>query len=769
MVRPQSHTPRAARAAPDWASGERGANVGALPAQPDADGLLASVMDHLPDAVFLIDRGHMRTIYVNEAACRLHGLGRRQVLDLQPWTALNLSRAELEHLYDSVIARGTTAAAPMESLWHRKHGSPIWLETRRHAELVGGRRTIVSVVRDVSARKEAERRIAYLNRVYSILSRVNTLIVRVRNRDELFAEACRLAVDHGSLAAAWIGIVDPDVGKVVAVASAGARVGLLQAITQRLDTNSIASPGRSLASRAISSGQVIVSNESNDDAALACGGLYAEHGIHSLAIFPLIVGDQALGVLVLYAEEPGFFHEEEVRLLTELANDVAFAVDHIDKRERLDYFAFYDVLTGLANRTLFLERTAQYLRSATGGGHKLALCLFDLERFRNINDSLGRPAGDALLRQVAHWLMAHAGGPNLVARFDTDRFAVLLPRVAGEEDVARHLEATLELLKEHSFDLNDTGYRVALKIGVALFPGDGTDAETLCKHAEAALKKAKTGGDRYVFYDQTMTEAVAGRLSLENQLRRALELGEYELHYQPKVELAGGKLVGVEALLRWNDPRTGLVAPARFIPILEETGLIHEVGRWVVGQAIDDYLKWRRAGLPAVRVAVNVSPRQLQHRGFVQDLMKAIAVHPDAPAGLELELTETLIMEDLRLSTDYLGAIRAQGVRIAIDDFGTGFSSLSYLAKLPLDTVKIDRSFVVDMAKGPEGMSLISVIINLAHSLKLKVVAEGVETEEQSRLLRGFLFSKPLPAGVFAERFLVPPKPQSHPHPAPQA
>jgi diguanylate cyclase (GGDEF)-like protein/PAS domain S-box-containing protein len=722
----------------------------------------AMVMDHLPDAIFLIDRGSMRLTYVNEAACRLHGLPRDEVLGLRPWAVLDVSRAELERHYDSVIADGGTSP-PTEKQWHRRHGPPIWLEMRRHAQIVGERRAIVSVVRDITARKEAESRIEYLNRVYAVLSRINGLIVRVRHRDELFREACRLAVDHGKLAAASIAIVDGSLNRVVLAASADLDTGLLEAINRRLSTSSIDSPGASLASRAIGEKRVIVSNHAKEDAAVGFGQKYAACGIHSLAFFPLIVGEVALGVMVLYAKEPGFFHEEEIRLLTELANDVAFAMDHIEKQERLDYLAYYDVLTGLANRSLFLERTEQCLLGAAGGGHKVALCLVDLERFKNINDSLGRPAGDALLRQVAQWLTSHAGGANRVARIDTDRFAVLLPKIADEEDAARYVEHAIELFSGHSFDLSGTGYRIALKVGVASFPGDGEEAEVLFRHAEAALKKAKTGGHRYLFYDQRMTEAVAGRLSLENQLRGALERGEYELHYQPKVELASGRLVGAEALLRWNDPRTGLMAPGRFIPILEETGLIQEVGRWALGRAIGDHLAWRDAGLPTVRVAVNLSPRQLRSRDIVSDLLRAIAVDDDAAAGLELELTENLIMEDIDLSTAALSAIRATGVRIAIDDFGTGFSSLSYLSKLPVDTIKIDRSFVVDMAKGPEGMSLISIIISLAHSLKLKVVAEGVETEEQSRLLRllgcdemqGFLVSEPVPASIFADKFLA--------------
>jgi EAL domain-containing protein (putative c-di-GMP-specific phosphodiesterase class I) len=285
------------------------------------------------------------------------------------------------------------------------------------------------------------------------------------------------------------------------------------------------------------------------------------------------------------------------------------------------------------------------------------------------------------------------------------------------------------------------------------------------KSAEAALKNAKASGDKILLYTQTMTERVAGKLTLENQLRRALDNGEFVLHYQPKVSLADGRVTGAEALIRWNDPRTGLVPPGRFIPILEETGLIYQIGRWALREAIAEYLRWRDAGLAAVRIAVNISPMQLRNREFIAEIENVLGVDDAATSGLELEITESLIMEDVKRSVESLRAIRAMGVPIAIDDFGTGFSSLSHLARLPVDTLKIDRSFIVDMTQGPDGLALVSTIIHLAHSLKLKVVAEGVETEEQSRLLRllncdemqGFLFCKPVSAQIFQNNFLLPP------------
>jgi diguanylate cyclase (GGDEF)-like protein len=437
---------------------------------------------------------------------------------------------------------------------------------------------------------------------------------------------------------------------------------------------------------------------------------------------------------------------------------------HQRAAERVEYLAYYDVLTGLANRGLFLERVAQYMRGAAGSGHKLALFLIDLERFKNINDSLGELAGDALLKQVAEWLTHNVGDANLLARVGADHFAVVLPEVKHEEDVARLLERSQKAFLEHPFRLNDTVFRIATKVGVALCPDDASNAGALLKNAEAALKKAKASGERYLFYTQKMTDAVAGKLTLENQLRRALDKEEFELHYQPKVNLETGKVTGAEALIRWNDPRTGLVPPGRFIPILEETGLIFEVGRWALHKSVEDYLRWRRAGLAAVRIAVNVSHVQLRNRDFIAEIERVTGVDAHAAAGLELEITESMIMGEVKESIASLKKIRDMGVTIAIDDFGTGFSSLGYLSKLPVDTLKIDHSFVIDMTSGPQGLALVSTIINLAHSLKLKVVAEGVETEDQSRLLQllscdemqGFLFSKPVPCEVFEAKYLIP-------------
>jgi diguanylate cyclase (GGDEF)-like protein len=496
-----------------------------------------------------------------------------------------------------------------------------------------------------------------------------------------------------------------------------------------------------ISSRALSEKQAIVVNDSRHDSRFY-GTERAAYRVRSIVALPMILSGEAVAVLTLYSEDAHFFNEGEMTLLTALVQDLGFAIGHISREERLNYLAYYDELTGLANRNLFLERVGQYLRGEVSGRSKIAVMLIDLDRFKNVNDSLGRPTGDALLKQVAEWLARNRGDANLVARLGADHFAVVLPNVAPGRELERLLEDMLRALLAHPFSLQGAELRVSITVGVALFPKDGADAETLFRNAEAALKKAKARGKRYLFYATVMTNAVEGKLSLETQLREALEKDQFVLYYQPKISLATGLLTGAEALLRWNDPR---------------------IGRWVLGAARKDHARWRAEGLFTGRVAVNVSPIQLRDGDFIAELERTVGLDANAAAGLELEITESVIMEDINHSIASLRAIRAMGLTIAIDDFGTGFSSLSYLAKLPADTLKIDRSFILNMTQGPEGLAIVSTIISLAHGLKLKVVAEGVETEEQSRLLRllgcdemqGFFFSGPIPREAFESKYVT--------------
>jgi diguanylate cyclase (GGDEF)-like protein/PAS domain S-box-containing protein len=625
-------------------------------------------------------------------------------------------------------------------------------------ELIGS----ASIGEDITEQRAAELKIRHLNRVHAVSSGIGGLIVRVLDRDELFREACRVAVEAGGFRMAWIGMIDAAGTHIVPVASAAMSAEHLQEITERLRQTGGLWLGESTAAQAIREKKPVVANDLQSLAPINLVQRYLSHGIGSLAKFPLIVDGAAVGVLALYADDIDYFHEEEMKLLGEISNEIAFAVDHIGKAQKINYLAYYDNLTGLANRTLFLERVAQYVRSAIEGRHRLAVWLVDLERFKNVNDTLGQAAGDALLRQVALWLTQGAGDIHLVARVGPDLFALVLPVIKESGDLDRLVETRIEKFTAHSFHINDSVLRIAAKVGCSTFPDDGVDATVLLRHAEVALKKAKMRGERYLWFQSQMTEKVSSQLMLESQLRVALERQEFVLHYQPKVDLQRRMLTGAEALIRWKHPRRGLVAPSEFIPVLEETGLIHQVGAWALRTAMKDFLRWRESGLRAVPISVNVSAIQLRKRSFIQEIEQLLSIGINAASGLELEITESVMMSSVMQTVDTLRAVQAMGVKIAIDDFGTGFSSLNYLSRLPVDILKIDQSFVSDMTSGPQGLAVVTTIIALAKSLHLKLVAEGVETEEQAGLLllhgcddmQGFLFSRDLPVDLFEKKFL---------------
>ena len=617
--------------------------------------------------------------------------------------------------------------------------------------LLSAMRVIASQLGQFLARQEQQRHITRLNRIYAVLSGINSTIVRVQSRDELFRQACRIATEAGGFRMAWLGIADTKEGRVKPLAWAGAGEDYIGLMPLSLDESDSAHYG--LAGRAVRECQAVIANDMAKDSRVHLAKEALERGFRGLAMLPLVVSGKATGVLALYADVPGFFDaEDEMRLLLELAGDIAFALDHIEKGERLNYLAYYDPLTGLANATLFRERLARFIDAARNGGHKLALGIVDVDRFKSINDTFGRPAGDELLKEIARRMARHSNESSEIARISADHFTIVLPRVAREDNVARLTEQRLAEAFGAPYVLGASELRVSAKVGIAIFPEDGADAETLFKNAEAARNQAKETNEPYVFHTQSLTSRVAEQLELENQLRTAIEKQEFVLHYQPKVESASGRLAGVEALIRWQSPSRGLVPPLDFIPLLEETGMILEVGEWALGQAVRDRAYWLEQGLPAPRVAVNVSAIQLRRPNFVEIVRNAIA-QGATPHGLDLEITESILMEEISATIEKLKALRALGVSVAIDDFGTGYSSLGYLAKLPVQSLKIDRSFIITMLKEPDVMTLVSTVISLARSLRLSVCAEGVDSEEQAETLRraqcdqmqGYLISRPVP------------------------
>jgi diguanylate cyclase (GGDEF)-like protein len=410
-------------------------------------------------------------------------------------------------------------------------------------------------------------------------------------------------------------------------------------------------------------------------------------------------------------------------------------------------------LTGLANRQLFFDRLAQSLQSARSDRRQLAVMIIDLRRFKRINDTLGRTAGDRVLKELANRLQRTVSESATPARISGDRFAVVVPNLPGTS-VARWIDEWIVNSFAEPLVIEDIELRTSVKIGIALYPGDADTAETLFLNAEAALKRAKEAADPYLFYSAEINSRVAQRLRLESRLRRAVSQKEFVLHYQTKVDLATRRIRGLEALIRWQDPEFGLVSPLDFVPLLEESGLIVEVGRWVFEQAVADIAHWKSLRLDVPRVAVNVSEVQLRHPSFLATVLATLDPASPRAAGIDVEITETMLAQNTAANVQKLLRLREAGVQIFMDDFGTGYSGLSQIAQLPLDALKIDRAFVVGMTISAEHMAIVSTIINLARALRIGVVAEGVETEEQAcRLLelgcgeaQGFLFSRPLPA-----------------------
>lgn len=415
-------------------------------------------------------------------------------------------------------------------------------------------------------------------------------------------------------------------------------------------------------------------------------------------------------------------------------------------------------LTGLPNRSLFCARVSRMLPGLAEQGLPLIVLVFDLERLSTLNDSLGRQAGDKLLQRVAERMRAVLGDTRSMAHLGGGSFAVVFTDLVDAEDAAYILRNEISRLFADPFHVEGQTIRLAAKSGISHYPHDGTEPEMLLQRAEAALRRAKESGEKYLHYKLQMNTQLMERMALESRLERALAEDQFVLYYQPTVSLRSGRIESAEALIRWNDPALGMVAPARFIPILESTGMILEVGQWALKQAASQMLQWGLQDLPPVRVAVNVSPVQLKRNEFVSAVLGVLGRGTGKSVDLDLEITESMLMTDLDASVRKLQRLRERGVRIALDDFGTGFSSLSRLAKLPIDTLKVDRSFVNEIAADDNARALVATIISLAHAFEMKAVAEGVETEAQLQLLRrlgcdgvqGYVISPPVPAPEFA-------------------
>ena len=454
-------------------------------------------------------------------------------------------------------------------------------------------------------------------------------------------------------------------------------------------------------------------------------------------------------------------------------DEVLVIVRDITQRKQAEatihYQAFYDLLTGLPNRKMFNDQLSLALTNVHHSQTMLAVMFLDVDRFKTINDTLGHAVGDRLLQGFAERVKTCLREKDTVSRWGGDEFTFLLPEISTSEDAAKIGQRILDTLKP-AFYLEGHALHISSSIGIAIYPQDGEDAETLLRNADAALYRAKEHGrNNYRFYKPEMNAQASILLTLENRLHLALERGEFEVYYQPQVHINTGEIIGMEALVRWHHPEFGLISPAKFIPLAEENGLIVPIGEWVLEAACRQNKAWQDNGFRSLRVAVNLSPRQFQQPNIVTKVAQILEETGLSPHFLELEITESTIMQDVNFASEILHKLQGLGVHISIDDFGTGYSSLGYLKKFRFDKLKIDQSFVRDLSDNPQDTAIISAVITLGQGLNLKVVAEGVETQEQLELLRnlqseemqGYLFSHPLTADE-ATNFLHNPSMKAH-------
>jgi PAS domain S-box-containing protein/diguanylate cyclase (GGDEF)-like protein len=704
-----------------------------------------SIVETSQDWIWEMDADR-RITYSNPAVGR--------ILGYPPESVLGRTCASL--LYDDDDG-GTAQHPPGQDAWQRLHlrvrhadGGFRVLESTGEPLLdaLGALRGFRGINRDITAHLAQEGRIRHLARLHAVLSALGNAVLRAGTRQGVLEAACRVAVEQGGFLAACIR--EPDAqGGLVTIAGAGDDAALA-ACAMPGDTGAGASPGPDR--RAIEDAAATIASDLAREAGLPTHArrALAQAGVQALAVLP--IGRPAWGALGLYAAAPQPFGPEEVALFERLVDEIDYAVEFIAKSEQLAYLAYHNPVSGLPNRAALQSRLRAWLRQ-----RPMVFVLADID-LAAVNESRGRAFGDALLRQVGQRLSRRIGEAGLVAHLEAGAFAIAYPAVAGE-DQGERVERLLQDIHHEPFPIHGQHIRISLRAGHAVGTGED-DPEALEHNAAAALIEAKRRRQRTFAFNDELRGRAARRLRLEHDLRAALEGGEFELHYQPKFTAATQSLIGAEALLRWRHPLHGLVAPGEFMQVLEDSGLIVHAGRWAMAEALRTALAWRDRH-PGFRIAVNVSAQELRNAGFLDDCRALLQPHAvDQP--LDVEITESVLVDDIEHSMHVLDALRDLGCRVSIDDFGTGYSSLNYLARLPSDEIKIDRSFIALITESPETLALVTNIIGLAHSLSLKVVAEGVEEHEQAKLLRllrcdvlqGYLLGRPMPAADFDRRLL---------------
>lgn len=721
---------------------------------------LLAFLSHIPAVIFVKDPGG-RYLYVNDEFLRSFGLQGGEVLFRTDHEIFLPAQAQGFSANDARVLESGTAFE-FEETAHYADGPHTSIVSKfpirdDNGEIVA----IGGIATDITERKRTTEALKKVNRALRVLSGANAAIVQADNEQSLYVDVCNLIVESGSYVVAWIGLAQDDAEKTVKpVAHRGDDEGYLREIRVTWSDSPL---GMGPTGMAIKTGECVINHDvlSNPDMEPWRSAAVARGYMSSIAL-PLKDESGVYGALNIYASEADAFDQYEVKLLKDLAFDLSFGIEAIRTRSQrrkaedaAHRLAYFDPLTGLPNRTYLSERWEQAVKKATETRAPAALLFVNIEHFSEIQDGLGVRQADQVLRKIASRLHSAAGN-HFIARLEGDRFGVVLEG-AGSEG-AQALASRIQESMAAPIEQADIAIDVRVYMGSAVFPHHGVDPDALLLRSDIASRSARSRGIPHATYSGETDQESPRRLALIAELRRAVQTDQLVLYFQPKIDLQSGAVSGAEALVRWLHPVRGLVPPNEFIPLAEHTGLIRPLTEWVLGAGAKQIADWAGATRP-LPIAINVSPRNLRDPDLFEKVVALLARFKIDPGLLQIEITETTLMEDPARSHEVLSRLRNLGMRIFIDDFGTGYSSLSYIATLPLYALKIDRSFIVRMRDKEEHMAIVSAAISLAHSLGLRVVAEGAETAEQVQDLRGlgcdevqgYFFSKPLPARDFAE------------------
>lgn len=702
-----------------------------------------STIDSSPVAMIIIDENGI-ILMANLLAhslfcypdCRLVGLPMEHLAPDEFRQGQNGSRREyIRNLKQQIMGEGRELFAL------RQDGTEFRAEIALNPVQTADGRYVMAAIVDITERVEAGHRMLRLNRMHKVLSSINSLIVRTQTHDALFKAATRITVEDGELPAALVVQYDRR--------SKQCKILHAYAADKRLQARRLTDYETDTIRECLQRRHVVVRNDLAEHYGDDEPANLVELGIRTLAAFPLTSHDQPLEVaFLLYRGESFSFDEPELKLLQEVAGDITFAITNLEKSQRLKYLTHFDSVTDLPNRLLLTDRLQQAMFLADSHQGIVSILYVDIDRFKQVNDSLGHSCGDDVLRQVSQRIIACVGKADTVARWGGDEFIVLLPgqSAADVSGIANCIAGEL-----HSVMVLDDGRElfVSCSMGIAEYPRNGVTIDVIINNARSAMTAIKEhGGNDYRHFVPHIAGAHNDGLALETSLRHALGQEQFRLYYQPQIDVASRQVVGLEALLRWHHPTQGMIAPDCFIPLAEKTGLIIPIGEWVLREACR-----QGAAVPGLKMAVNLSARQFHQENLVAVIRQVLEETGMPPAGLELEITESALIYDVESAIVTMAELVGLGVSISLDDFGTGYSSLSYLKRFPIDTLKIDKSFIAEVTTDPDSKVIVNTIIAMAHSLGHKVIAEGVETEEQFAMLhergcdqvQGYLFSRPVP------------------------